>query len=67
MNAMKTILMGVAELITATAMQSCSDDDDKYVVFTGYGPNALVTVKTEADKTVYLQLDDKTTLFPTNM
>ncbi len=67
MNAMKTILMGVAALITATAMQSCSDDDDKYVVFPGYGPNALVTVKTEADKTVYLQLDDKTTLFPTNM
>ena len=29
MNAMKTILMGVAALITATAMQSCSDDDDK--------------------------------------
>lgn len=30
-------------------------------------PNALVTVKTDADQTVFLQLDDKTTLLPTNM
>ena len=27
----------------------------------------LVTVKTDADQTVFLQLDDKTTLLPTNM
>lgn len=69
MNAMKTILMGVAVLATSAIMQSCSDDDDNYLmVCPGWdGPNALVTVKAEADKSVYFQLDDKTTLFPTNM
>ncbi len=44
-------------------LQSCSSDSSgkKYV-------NALVTVKPNADNTaVYLQLDDNTTLYPTNM
>lgn len=30
-------------------------------------PNAIVTVKTAADNTVYLQLDDNTTLLPLNL
>ena len=30
-------------------------------------PNALVTVKTDAEQDVFLQLDDKTTLLPINM
>lgn len=67
MNAMKTILMGVAALMASTVVQSCSDDDDKYVICIAPYANALVTVKTEANNSVYFQLDDKTTLFPTNM
>lgn len=60
----KKILIAVA-IISSISLQSCLDDDDNY-----YGmryPNALVTVKTDADQTVFLQLDDKTTLLPTNM
>lgn len=45
--------------------QSCLDDDDNYEN-TLY-PNALVTVKQSDDKSVFLQLDDKTTLFPVNI
>ena len=69
MNAMKTILMGAAVLMASTVMPSCSDDDDNYVICTYPSPvpTALVTVKTEANNSVYFQLDDKTTLFPTNM
>lgn len=59
--------------VTLSMMQSCDwDDDNKY--YYGWNddvnvvlPNAIVTVKTAADKTVYLQLDDSTTLLPTNM
>lgn len=50
-------------------MQSCDLDDDNngVVICPGKMPNAVVTVKTAADNTVYLQLDDNTTLLPTNM
>ena len=42
-------------------MQSCDldDDDNGVVICPGKVPNAVVTVKTAADNTVYLQLDDK--------
>ncbi len=43
--------------------QSCSSDSDSGKIYT----NALVTVKPNADNSFYLQLDDKTTLFPVNM
>lgn len=62
MNFFKTT-MGV--VMAATLFQSCNKDDDKTIVY--YFPNALVTVKQASDKTVYLQLDDKTTLYPVNM
>ncbi len=52
--------------LTATLFQSCSNDDEK-IDCTLFYPNALVTVKQSTDKTVYLQLDDKTTLYPTNL
>lgn len=45
-------------------LQSCLDDD-KYENYNF--PNALVTVKQNADKVTFLQLDDKTTLFPVNL
>lgn len=59
----KRVLIAIAA-IGSLCLQSClDDDDDRDLRF----PNALVTVKTDADQTVYLQLDDKTTLLPTNM
>lgn len=43
---------------------SCSnDDDEKYL----YSPTALVTVCTKPDNSFFLQLDDSTTLHPTNI
>lgn len=51
-------------LMTTTLFNSCSDDDDNYDL---RYPNALVTAKTAADQTFYLQLDEKTTLLPVNI
>lgn len=60
----KQILILIAA-IGSLGFQSCLDDnDDNYAM---RYPNALVTVKTGADRTVFLQLDDKTTLLPTNI
>lgn len=44
--------------------QSCLDDDSPGY---SYWPNALVTVKVVDDNSVYLQLDDNTTLLPVNL
>ena len=66
MKKMNLILAGLALMATTFAFQSCSnDDDDNYnIVY----PNALVTVKPNADNSqFYMQLDDSTTLVPTNM
>ena len=42
------------------SLQSCDNDDDyDYSILF---PNALVTVKTDANDTFFLQLDDETTL-----
>ena len=59
----------IGMLLAGTALQSCSDDNDNaYVYFPSSRANALVTVKPQGDdKTVVLQLDDKTTLTPLNM
>lgn len=63
--------MAVLVIFAAVAMlmQSCDLDNDRYYdyVICPSGPNAIVTVKTAADNTVYLQLDDNTTLLPTNL
>lgn len=50
--------------LSLTALNSCTDTDGSmpYIY-----PDALVTVKTAPDKSVYLQLDDKTTLLPENI
>jgi hypothetical protein len=47
-------------------IQSCLDDDDDGYWKYRY-PYALVTVKPIAEKSFFLQLDDSTTLFPTNI
>ena len=51
---------------TSIGFQSCLDDDDNNAYYLRY-PNALVTVKEAADGAFFLQLDDKTTLLPTNV
>ena len=59
------IFMVMATMLATMSFQSCLDDDDDNAV--NY-PNALVTLKTNpADGTFFMQLDDSTTILPTNM
>ena len=60
----KKALIALAIAVSGMTLQSCLDDDDSYNL---RFPNALVTVKTAADQTFFLQLDEKTTLLPTNL
>lgn len=67
---LRIALFAIVAIATAATIQSCDDDDynPNYVICPSVPtPNAIVTVKTAADNTVYLQLDDSTTLLPTNM
>lgn len=65
---MKTLrFLLIAGIICVTmTLQSCLDDDDDNN-WDLYYPNALVTVKPVSDNSFFLQLDDSTTLLPTNM
>lgn len=56
--------MTIVAICVTVVFQSCLDDDDTDWSMTY--PNALVTVR-PVDKSFYLQLDDSTTLLPTNM
>ncbi len=58
------MMSALVALVAAAALQSCNDDDDNRNL--AY-PNALVTLKTNASGTFFLQLDDSTTVIPTNM
>jgi len=65
MKTLRFLLMTVGIICTTMILQSCLDDDDnnwdlRY-------PNALVTVKPISGDSFYLQLDDSTTLLPTNI
>lgn len=65
MKTLKFILITVGIACSTLFLQSCLDDDDdnwnlRY-------PNALVTVKPINANSFYLQLDDSTTLLPTNI
>ena len=53
-----------AVLGAAVSMQSCTKDDG--FSYEDLIPNAVVTVKPDGDK-FYLQLDDKTVIYPSNM
>ena len=59
-------LLFVGAIVCTIGLQSCLDDDDNNAYYLRY-PNALVTVKGAADDAFFLQLDDKTTLLPTNV
>ena len=65
MKTLKNLMVLMTGLFLACPLfQSCLDDDDddelRY-------PNALVTAKTASDQTFFLQLDDETTLLPSNL
>lgn len=62
---LKTFGVMTALLLGMSTMQSCLDDDG--IDYTKLMPNALVTVKPTGDDSFYLQLDDSTTLKPSNM
>jgi hypothetical protein len=65
MKTLKCMALALVALTTAGSLQSCLDNDSS----NDYNyPNALVTVKPSTDgNSFYLQLDDKTTLQPTNL
>lgn len=65
MNKMKLSAFVMGLMALTFTLQSCElDDNDSYDV---RRPSALVTVRPQADKTFTMQLDDKTTLTPSNM
>ncbi len=66
MRTMKFLTVLVLTIVSAMAFVSCDDDDDRVWYYPSY-PNALVTVKPVAGNAFFLQLDDSTTLYPTNM
>ena len=66
MSRRKNWFVMLAVLVVSAGFQSCLDDDDNDA-YDLLMPNALVTVKHNTDQTVYLQLDEQTTLLPVNM
>lgn len=56
-------IASVGVVLAALLLQSCLDDKYENYDF----PNGLVTVKHNTDEVTYLQLDEKTTLFPVNL
>ena len=60
----KTLFCITILLSFVLILNSCLDDDDKSY---DYYPNALVTVKYSDNQTIYLQLDENTTLLPINL
>jgi len=59
-----TLLLTAGLLFGSLFLPSCLNDDDEMDL---RYPNALVTVKHTGDNTLYLQLDDSTTLLPVNL
>lgn len=65
MKQLSYCVLAILTILAAWTLQACNDDDNDYPI---NRPNALVTIKTNSSTgQIYLQLDDETTLFPTNM
>ena len=64
MKKLNIYLLSMMMIVTSFSLVSCDDDDDCYA---DYLPTALVTVYPQGDDAFTMQLDDKTTLVPTNM
>lgn len=66
MKKMNLFMAGLGLMAATFALPSCSSDDDDNVSL-AY-PNALVTVKPDAENTSFrMQLDEETVLWPVNM
>ena len=65
MNRFRLITYVLGLLVLICALQSCVDDDDDSIALRL--PTALVTVRPTEEGTFTLQLDNKTTLYPSNM
>ena len=66
MKTLKSFMLLLGILLGSTAFYSCLDDDDAYSEFWRDSVQAIVTVKPLSGNSYYMQLDDSTTLFPTN-
>ena len=66
MKTLKSFMLLVGILLGSTVFYSCLDDDDAYSEFWRDSVQAIVTVKPLSDNSYCMQLDDSTTLFPTN-
>ena len=55
-----------AAVLASFSLYSCNNMDDQDA-WPDYYPNAMVTVKTADDGSIFFQLDDATTLLPTNI
>lgn len=66
MKAMKFLTGVMLAFVSVFTISSCDDGDDFVWYYPSY-PNAMVTVKPTAGNGFYMQLDDSTTLFPTNV
>lgn len=67
MNAMKTLktfLLVLGTILVSSTLYSCLDDDEGYSL--GNFSVGVVTVKPISGDTYYLQLDDSTSLWPSN-
>ena len=67
MKTLRFFLMSVGIVCFTFIFQSCSIDDDNDEDWELRYPNALVTVKPLGGNSFFLQLDDSTTLLPTNI
>lgn len=66
MKTLKNWILMLGFLASSSVFNSCLDDNDEWAEFWEDRVQAIVTVKPMSDNSYYLQLDDSTTLFPTN-
>lgn len=67
MKTMKNFLLLLGVLLGSVAFYSClDDDDDAYNELVRNSKQAIVTIKPLSESTYYMQLDDTTTLYPSN-
>lgn len=60
---LKNLISGTGAILLALAAQSCLDREYQDAIF----PNAVVTVRPDAEQNLLMQLDDSTTLKATNI
>lgn len=66
MKTLKSFLLLIGILLGSTVFYSCLDDNDDYYDYLRNSTPAIVTVKPLDGDAFYMQLDDTTTMYPTN-